>query len=95
MNSINRQIAIIKPMKPYVDWINELPGSDEPYNIESLSNDCTALLLPQFDYQDESHKFIEKIYKRLFEIELDSWSTDKKAWPKNRTYNLNFARKRP
>ena len=88
MDSINRQIAIIKPKKPYVNWINSLPGMDEPSSIESLNNDCTALLLPHFDDDDESLKFIKRIYRKIFEIELDSWSTGENAWPKKRTYDL-------
>ena len=88
MNSINRQVAIIKPKKPYADWINSLPGADELSSIESLSNDCTALLLPHFDNRDESLKFVKKIYKQIFEMELDSWSTDEKLWPKKRNYGL-------
>jgi hypothetical protein len=88
MNSINRQVAIIKPKKPYADWISSLPGIDEEYSIESLSDDCTAILLPQFDNEEQSLNFIKKIYKKLFEIELASWNTDLKTWPKNRTYKI-------
>jgi hypothetical protein len=41
-----------------------------------LSDDCTAILLPQFDHEEQSLNCIKKIYKKLFEIELDSWNTD-------------------
>jgi len=83
MDSINRQIAGIKPEKPYMDWINSLPGSVEPCSIESLSDDCTAVLLPQFDFLKQSQKFIKRIYKQLFELELNGWYTDKTLWPRN------------
>ena len=88
MDSINRQIAIIKPKEPYVDWINSLPGIDEPCDIEELNNDCTALLLPHLDDDDESMRYIKKSYAKIFEFELDSWSTDKKTWPKKRNFSL-------
>ena len=88
MNTINRQVAVIKPKKPYVDWINSLPGTDEPLSIESLNKDCTVLLLPNFDDDEESLKFIKNIYRSIFEIELDSWCTDENFWPKNRDYNI-------
>jgi nucleoside-diphosphate-sugar epimerase len=32
----------------------------------------------------ESVKFIKKIYRKLFEIELDSWSTDQNTWLQKR-----------
>jgi hypothetical protein len=88
MKLINRQVAIIKPKQPYVDWISSLPEKNIKYSIDSLGDDCTAILLPQFDHEEGSLSFIKKIYKQLFEIELDSWNTDLKTWPKNRTYKL-------
>lgn len=59
-----------------------------PYSIESLANDCTVLLLPHFDDDDDSLEFIKKTYRQIFELELDSWSTDENTWPKKRTYSL-------
>jgi len=88
MYSINRQVAIIKPKAPYQDWINLLSDIDEPCNIENLQNDCTAILLPHFDDDRDSLKYIKSIYPKIFELELDSWSSDKRAWPKNRNYSL-------
>jgi hypothetical protein len=88
MNSLNRQVAIVKPKEPYVTWINSLSGAEEQSSIESLNNDCTALLLPHFDDDNESLKFIERKFKQIFEMELDSWSTDRKTWPKKINYTL-------
>jgi len=89
MNSINRQVAVIKPKEPYVAWINSLPGmSDNPSTIESLNNDSTALLLPHFDDDEDSLKFIKQIFKKIFEMELEGWSSDTKEWPKKRNYAL-------
>ena len=88
MYSINRQIAIIKPKEPYVKWINSLPGSENPCDIEELNSDCTAFLIPHFDYNSESNKFMKKMYKKIFEIELEGWNTDKRTWPKKRSFSL-------
>lgn len=88
MNSLNRQVAVVKPKEPYVDWVNSLPGMDEPVTIEFLNNDCTALLIPVYDNDIGSLKFIKRVYKEIFEIELNSWVTDKKYWPHKRPYAL-------
>lgn len=88
MNSLNRQVAVLKPKEPYVAWINALPGMNQPSTIESLNNDCTAFLLPHFDDDGESLNFVKKIYRQIFEMELDSWSTDKRTWPQKRNYAL-------
>ena len=88
MYSINRQVAVIKPMVPYVNWINSLPEMDDQMDIEDLRTDCTAILLPHFDHDEVSLKFIKSKYTKIFELELDSWSADKSAWPKKRTYSV-------
>ena len=88
MQSINRQVAIIKAKEPYLNWINALPGTDEPCDTEELNDDCTALLMPHFDDEAESMRYFKKIYAKIFEFELDSWSTDKKTWPKRRNFTL-------
>lgn len=88
MESINRQVMVIKPKYPYIEWINSLPDmDDDPCSIDSLSDDCTAILLPHFDDDSESLKFIKKIYKKLFEFELESWSSDRNTWPQKRGFS--------
>lgn len=89
MNSINRQVVIIKPKNLYVTWISSLPDmADESVTIESLQNDCTALLVPHFDEEEELFKFIKNIYQQIFEKELWGWSTDKDLWPVDLNYSL-------
>jgi hypothetical protein len=88
MHSINRQVAIIKPKAPYQNWINSLPGMDKPCDMEELGEDCTAILLPHFEGEEESLKYIKSILPKIFEIELDSWNTDRSTWPKKRNYAL-------
>lgn len=61
---------------------------DDPCSIESLNDDCTAILLPHFDDDSESMQFVKKIYRQIFEIEPGSWCTDESTWPKKRTFSL-------
>lgn len=82
MDSINRQVALIKPKEPYVQWINSLPGTDELFSSDELQNDCTAILLPHFDTDQESVNFLKKNFRTIFEYELYGWHTDEKDWPK-------------
>jgi len=85
MKSINRSVAVIKPKQPYMDWINQLPDTEEKLTVENLQSDCTAILIPEFDRPEESRAFISAMAKTLFEEELNSWCTDKSCWPKIRT----------
>ena len=86
MESINRQVAIIKPKAPYVDWINTLPGTVDPTTVDNLQTDCTALLLPHFDTDEESLNYLKKNFRTIFEYELYGWHTDKGSWPNKLTF---------
>jgi len=86
MDSINRSVAVIKPKQPLLDWLNALPDTDLPYMLADFQTDCTVLLLPEFDDDLQALKFIKKIYKGIFEKELDSFCTDPEYWPSKRDY---------
>ena len=88
MDSINRQVAVIKPKGPYVQWINSLPGTDDPVSIDELQNDCTVILLPHFDTDKESINFLKKNFRSIFEYELFEWHRDEEDWPKNISFKL-------
>lgn len=88
MTSVNRYVAIIKPKQPYVDWINQLPDTEEKLTVEDLQSDCTAILIPEFDLAEESKAFIDAMAEGLFEEELAGWCTDESLWPRSRTRAL-------
>lgn len=71
MYPINCQIAIIKPKKLYIDWINSLPEMEGNFDIGSLTKDCTAILLPDdLDSDEESLKYIKSILKNYLKLSL-------------------------
>ncbi len=86
MDSINRSVAVIKPKQPLVDWLNALPDKTLLFRLADLRTDCTVLLLPEYDDDLQTLKFIKKIYKDIFEKELDSFCTDPDYWPSKRDY---------
>jgi len=40
------------------------------------------------DTDEESLDYLKKIHKKIFDIELHGWCTDKKFWPKKRDVSL-------
>jgi hypothetical protein len=88
MDSINRQVAVIKPKDPYIHWINSLPGTVDPVSIDELQNDCTAILLPHFDTDQESINYLKKNFRSIFEYELFEWHTNEEDWPQKITFKL-------
>jgi hypothetical protein len=86
MDSINRSVAVIKPKQPFLDWLNALPDSNQPFTLTDLQTDCTVLLLPEFGNDLQAQKFIKTIHEYIFERELDSSCTDPDWWPSKRDY---------
>lgn len=86
MYSINRCVAIIKPKQPYLDWAHSLPDETSRFTLDELRSDCTAILLPEYDLEEDGHALIREIYSEIFEMELRAWYTDDNRWPENRDY---------
>ena len=84
MHTINRSVAIIKPKQPFVDWINSQSSPEDMISLEDVREDCMAVLLPQYDYDQEAIGYIEKLCKWIFETHLKEEFRKKKNWPKKR-----------
>lgn len=86
MYSINCSIAVLKPKQPLLDWFNALPDAEVLFTLAELRNDCTSLLIPEYDNDEKALNFIKKIYLGIFERELDAFCTDPDLWPSKRDY---------
>jgi hypothetical protein len=88
MYSINRSAAIIFPKQPYIKWANSMPGDGREFTAASFKNDCTVILIPEYDTEKQARAFINKIWQDIFEEELWGWCTDETLWPKDRTQKM-------
>jgi len=85
MKTINRTAITIRPRKPYIDWANSFEDG-QPYDPENVH--ATTLLIPdkydEFNYE----VYLKKVYKIVFQEELESWTADPKLWPKIKSYKM-------
>lgn len=88
MKTINRALIVIKPKQPFLDWILARTDTEESeVTLEDLrSEDCTAILVPEFDDYDEVWEVIEDLAPGLFEIELSGWRRTPELWPTKRDF---------
>lgn len=81
-NYINRSAIVLRPLKPFADWLFNLYPEDEyPEFMESniyLVNDKI----------DNLEAWLKKKFDKFFMYELDSWHPNKKEWPQKRTYKM-------
>jgi hypothetical protein len=61
---------------------------DEQYSISDFNSDCSVILLPVVDSDEQAEGFIREIFQDIFEIELSSWVTDDDMWPEKITYKI-------
>lgn len=73
MYIIDRNLAVIKPKQPFLDWLRGVPGNEVELTLDQLRIDCTALLIPEFEEPEDAVSFIDEIGAELFEAELGSW----------------------
>ena len=77
MRSINRTAITINPKQAYIDWANSFEDSVGYDKVHA-----TTILIPdkygEFGYE----VYLKKIFKSVFEEQLESWMADPDDWPK-------------
>ena len=85
MQTVNRNSFLVKPRKPYVDWINAQPDQDTPVSLAEIHRDCTVFLIPEMFNEEDAREYIQVFKLEIFAFELDSWYRDPAIWPQKRT----------
>ena len=88
MYAINRSIAIIRPKQPFVDWANQLPDAELKSSLDDFKTDCLAILIPDYDTDEEAEGYINEIYEDIFIEELYGWCTEEAWFPQDRTNEM-------
>jgi hypothetical protein len=81
-NYINRSAIILKPLQPFVDWLNNLYPNDEIGDIREINTYLVA------DEIEDLETYLKKKFDKLFMMELEEWHTNKKEWPQKRNYKM-------
>ena len=84
--SINRSAIVVKPKKPFFDWLNCL-YPEHPINKKEEAN---IYLVEEKDDNKAIEKWVSKNFDQLFQNELNDWHTDENDWPQKRTYQLPY-----
>lgn len=83
--TIDRNAILVRPKKPFFEWMNEIFKEDEPiWDLEENN----IYLIREMDNNDDLKKWIKKNFDALFVNELNGWYTDPSAWPAKRTYKM-------
>jgi hypothetical protein len=84
-DSIDRNAIIVRPKKPFYNWLNSVFPEDKPTSSKDENN---IYLVREMDNNEAVLKWIRKNYEKIFINELNDWYTDEEGWPDNRTYKM-------
>ena len=88
MYSVNRSVAIIRPKRPFLNWLNAMPELDFELHLSDIRMDCTIVMIPEVHEAEDGIAHIDEIALSLFEMELASWVTDESVWPLQRDLKM-------
>jgi hypothetical protein len=91
MYEVDRVVAIIKPTKKMLEWLHQKTDENKALALEDIRNDCTTLLIPPFESEEQAQQYMEEIYNDIFENELESWDPEQAHWPQSRSLDLFLA----
>lgn len=84
-DAIDRNAIIVKPKKPFYDWIHSF-YEEESSKYEKEENN--VYLIREMVSIADVKKWIKKNFDQIFINELNDWYTNEEGWPKKRTYKM-------
>jgi hypothetical protein len=86
MRVINRTAIAITGAQPYVDWTRQTDAgtSSGIVTVVRARPYGTAVLLPEFELEEDVLEWVEENAGWLFEYQLAAWTDDEASWPATR-----------
>jgi hypothetical protein len=83
--NVKRCALILKPKKPFFDWLNSIDPIDSELTVH---DDSAVYLLPDFEEKSQIQNWLKKNFDELFCDQLNNWYIDDTLWVKNRTFEM-------
>lgn len=83
--AINRNAIVIRPKKPFFDWVNSIVKDDKQINGKYENN---IYLVRERDSNEETLNWLKRNFQGIFVNELNDWIIDESKWPDKRTYKV-------
>ena len=88
MRILNRTAVSIAAKQPYIDWTrrHDADAAKGMLTVARVKPYGTAILLPEFELEEDVQEWIEENASWLFEFQLSSWTESESAWPQTRDF---------
>jgi hypothetical protein len=85
MKTIKQTAITIRPKQPYIDLANSF---DDGEKYDPDKRHATTILISEEHDEFNYEIYLKKIYKILFEEELESWMDNPDDWPKIKSFQI-------
>lgn len=79
---LNRGALIVRPAEPYLEWARSVFDDGE---APSPDGEQTVYLVPDDEADRGVDWILGRVWKEVFERELEGWCTEEAMWPRKRT----------
>jgi hypothetical protein len=86
MRVVNRTAVSLVGARPFVDWMlsHDADAARGTLTVARARPYGTAILLPEFELEEDIQEWIEDNVSWLFEFQLSTWTEDESSWPPTR-----------
>jgi len=83
MRVVNRTAISVTGNQPYIDWTRrtDAEANRGALTVRRAKPYGTAILLPEFELEEDLQDWVEENAPWLFELQLSAWSDDEASWP--------------
>ena len=86
MRIVNRTAVSVTGKQPYIDWTrkHDADSTKGLLTVTRAKPYGTAILLPEFEVEEDVQEWVEENAAWLFELQLAAWTDDEASWPASR-----------
>ena len=86
MRIVNRTAISVVGRGPYVAWTrkHDPEASRGVLSVARVKPYGTAILLPDFEVEEDVQEWVEENAPWLFELQLSAWTDEESTWPQTR-----------
>ena len=90
MRIVNRTAVSVTGKQPYIDWTrkHDADANKGVLTVARAKPYGTAILLPEFEVEEDVQEWVEENAGWLFELQLAAWTEEESTWPPARDIKM-------
>ena len=86
MALLNRSALVVKPKQPFLEWLHAADPTSHRLTLGDVAREPIIYLIPECDTPADVDDVLSELCEEFAE-QLGGWYTDRKTWPRDRSFN--------